>query len=151
MLRRRTDYLLERLAEALASDRPLHALWEFHTDPTWTPLMVEFMALGNHREAIEAENARVGQQMRELQARALPAVFERCGIDPEALPPMALAVLMTGIARNVVLEKAGGVTLGHEEAGALVERWLDQVEGAPADGRIAAQGPSTRTARRTSP
>jgi AcrR family transcriptional regulator len=128
VLRRRADYLLEHLAAALESDRPLHALWEFNTDPTWTSLMVEFMALANQRKAIGAENARVGEKMRQLQADALPGVLERYGIDTDLLPPLALAVLMTSIGRNVVLERAGGVLLGHDETMALVEHWLDAVE-----------------------
>ncbi len=143
VLRRRADYLLEQLATALESDRPLHALWEFNTDPTWTSLMVEFMALANHRKVIQAENARVGEQMRQLQVDALPGVLQRYGIDTATLPPVALAVLMTSIARNVVLERAGGVLLGHDEAVALVERWLD--------GLVPGEETPPGTVRRTSP
>lgn len=144
VLRRRADALLGHLAGALESDRPLHALWEFNTDPEWTSLMVEFMALANHREVIEVENARVGQEMRRLQAAALPRVFERYGIDVGTFPPVALAVLMTGIARNLVLERAGGVTLGHAEALAVVERWLESVEGSSTE---IANGPGQRPGR----
>lgn len=148
VLRRRADYLLARLSAALESDRPLHALWEFNIDPTWTALMVEFMALGNHRKMIRAENSSVGQRMRQLQVDALPGILERCGVDTDTLPPVALAVLMTSIARNLMLERAGGVSLGHAEAIAAIECWLGGAEEVARDPGRGARRRTRRAPRR---
>src|SRR6516225_639477 len=65
LFRSRTDGGLERHAEALASDRPLRALWEVSRDPEGTALIMEFSALANHRKVIAAEIQRYGDRLRE--------------------------------------------------------------------------------------
>jgi TetR/AcrR family transcriptional regulator len=119
---------LQRQAAALASDTPLRALWEFSTDPAGAALTMEFMALANHRDAIRQELATYAEHFRQLQADALGGVFKHYGIDMKALPPLALLVLVTSLSRVMVLEANLGVTTGHAEALALVERFLNTHE-----------------------
>ena len=64
VLRRGTELNLDVQRRALASDNPLHALWDMTIDSRGSRLTMEFMALGNHRKAIRAELA--------AGARAIP-------------------------------------------------------------------------------
>jgi len=126
MLRRRTEHNRERLTRALASSKPLRALWEMNTDPQGTALIMEFSALANHRKAIRAEIARYAGQLRAMQAEAfarLPA-DDRVGTHA----PVVWSMLMTSISRILVMEQALGISGGHAETLALVERYLCEFE-----------------------
>jgi AcrR family transcriptional regulator len=122
---------LERQARALASETPLRALWEFSNDATGTALMMEFLALANHHEAIREEIATYAEHFRRLQADALGGVLKAYGIDLDEFPPLALLVLMTSMSWVLNLEATLGVTTGHAEAQALVERFLASYEALP--------------------
>lgn len=129
LVRRGAERNLERQAAALASPRPLHALWEFSSDPAGTALTMEFMALASHRKAIRAELGSYAEQFRRLQAEALTEVLERYGIDVASFPPEALLVLMTSLSRLMVMEEMLGLTTGHAEMRELVARYLTRFEG----------------------
>lgn len=122
---------LERQAQALASPQPLRALWEFISDPAWTAFLVEFTALANHRKAIKAEIAAYAERFRRLQVDALASVLEKYGVDPEEFPPTAVLVLVSAISRLLAMEEGLGLTVGHAETRALVERYLTRFEGEP--------------------
>jgi AcrR family transcriptional regulator len=128
LYRRSADQVAERQQEALASVRPLHALWELTADAGRTALGLEFMALANHRETIRAELARYAARSRDLQAEALSRLLSERGLDPESFPAGGVSLLLGGAARGLVMEQNLGVTDGHDEARAIVERWLDSIE-----------------------
>jgi AcrR family transcriptional regulator len=130
--RRRAEQSLERYERALGSDRPLHAIWAIATDPRGTAFTMEFAALAHHRKAIRAEIARTDRRYRELSLDAVTAVLERAGVPPDVCPPIALLLGMTGISFVLVHERALGITEGHAETVALVERYLDLLEQEPA-------------------
>ncbi len=113
-----------RLEEALASPDPLRALWKTMTDTSQTALALETMALANHRKAIRTEIAR---HVEEVRARQV-AAFERLlgeRMTRFAGPPEALALVLTGIGRALIMEGALGVSAGHAEAAKWVEGLLD--------------------------
>jgi hypothetical protein len=58
-------------------------------------------------------------------------VLQDGGVDPDAFPPEAVMMLMTSVSRVLVMEEALGMTTGHAEMRALVERCLTGVEGDP--------------------
>jgi len=128
LFRRGAEWNVERQARALASSRPLHALWEFASEPRGTTLMMEFAALANHRKAIRDEIAAYAERFRDSQTAALASALDAAGIGADDLPPVALIVLMTGISQVLVMEGALGVSTGHRETLVLVERYLDRVE-----------------------
>ena len=131
LVRRGAEQNLERQARALESPQPLRALWELGNDPTGTMLTMEMSALANHRKAIRAELAAYAERFREQQAEALTGVLEGYGVDADELPPAAVLVLLTGISRLLALEEALGMSGGHAETRALVERYLTRYEGPP--------------------
>ena len=132
MFRRGADYNLELQTRALASAQPLRALWEFSSEPAGATLYMEFAALANHRPAIRAEVNEYAERFRRLQIDALATVLEHAGIDADAFPPAALLLVLQSVSRFVVMEKALGMSTGHAETLAVVERLLTQFEGAAA-------------------
>jgi len=128
VFRRGAAVYLQRQKEALASARPLHAFWDTLTEPTDTRLLLEFMGLANHRKDIRAEIAAWSERWREMQITALNFIVREHGIDTTEFPPAAVALVIASIGRTLVLEQALGATEGHEEAVALVNRFLDRFE-----------------------
>jgi len=129
VFRRRAEQNLEHYEQALTSARPLRALWELSTDPRGTAFTMELVALANHRKAIRREIAQHAERFRQMQLDAIARVLERHGIPRKACPPVVLVVAMTGVSQVLVLEKALGMTSGHDETFALVERYLRELEG----------------------
>jgi len=127
--RRRAEQSLELYARALASDRPLRALWQLSTDPRGTAFTMEFAALANHRKAIRTEIAQHADRFRKMQLDAIASVLDRYGISTETYPPIVVVLAMTGLSQVLVLEEALGITSGHDDAIALVQRYLDDLEG----------------------
>ncbi|RAY16973.1 TetR/AcrR family transcriptional regulator [Actinomadura craniellae] len=129
VFRRRAEEGLKHQAAALASPQPLWALWEFSTETEASSLTMEFVGLANQRKAIRAEIAYYSERFRRGQIEAVSGLVRRYKIDPNELSPGALVVLMTGISRMIMMEKALGMSSGHAETFALVERHLERLEG----------------------
>jgi AcrR family transcriptional regulator len=127
--RRRAEQNLERHARAQASARPLRALWELSTDPRGAIFTMEFVALANHRKALRKEIAHHAERFRQMQLDAIASVLGRYGIPADTCPPVAVVLAMTGLSQVLVLEKALGITSGHDETVALVEGYLRELEG----------------------
>jgi AcrR family transcriptional regulator len=126
LVRRGAEQNLARQARALASPQPLQAFWELSNDPAGTKLYMELSALANHRKAIRSELASYAEEFRRLQVRALGRVFEDAGIDPDEYPTEAVLVFLTSVSQVLGLEEALGMTMGHEETRAVVERFLSR-------------------------
>jgi AcrR family transcriptional regulator len=125
---RAAEQNLERQAKALDSPQPLRALWEFSAEPAGGAVVMEFMALANHRPAIRSAIGSYAERFRARQAAALAEVFATYEIDVDALPPVALLVLGASVANVLGIERSLGVTTGHAEVVALVESLLDRYE-----------------------
>jgi AcrR family transcriptional regulator len=128
VFRRGAAVYLERQQKALASDRPLHAFWETLVEPKDTRLLLEFMGLANHRKEIRAEIAAWSERWREAQITALNFIVREHDIDSDEFPPAALAVVIASIGRMLIFEQGLGSKVGHDEAIALVNRFLDRFE-----------------------
>jgi AcrR family transcriptional regulator len=117
---------LKNTARAIASDEPLRALWEIEIAYKWGIVAMEFSAFAVRRDIIRAEMARYIEDMRSLQAEGIARHFQLRGIECP-IPPMALTIMISGIARQIVREKEFDVALGHSEMFAVVERFIDQL------------------------
>jgi AcrR family transcriptional regulator len=120
VFRRLSEQGLSRLQAALASARPLRALWNLDSDRSRTALTMEFLALANHRKVVQAAIATVAEQFRSVEVDALTRLFEQRGITPQ-IPPVVVSVLLTAVARGLVQEDALGINLGHAPTLDLVE------------------------------
>lgn len=130
-LRRSAEQEFERFARALSSEHPLRDLWAYSSDPTGAAMTMEFIALANHRKAIRNQIASYAEQLRNLQIEAVTSRMTDYGTNPNETPLAAIVVLITSTAQNAALEKALGITTGHAETFALIERYLQQFDGAP--------------------
>jgi hypothetical protein len=131
VFRRRGEEALEVHAQMLQSPQPLWALWRFGTDPAFTRISMEFMALANHRKEMRAEIAYYAERFREEERRAVTSALQRYGVAREEMPPVVVTVLMSSLSRFLVLEQAIGMSSGHAETVQLVESHLRRLEGEP--------------------
>ena len=121
------DQVLEQMRSALMADDPLRALWRINSDARSTVLNTEFVALANHRKAIGAELKAYAERVRDIETAAVAMVLRANGVDVTAFPPVAIAMLIAQTARSLANEVAVGVTQGHSELRALVERQMDSL------------------------
>jgi AcrR family transcriptional regulator len=128
VLRNSTDRLIADLAEAARSDQPLRGAWAYANNPTGTALLMEFMALANHREAVRTVIGEGGERVRQTLLDAVSPRWPDYGLDPNTVPPAATLFLLSCIPRMIHFEKGLGTHTGHTEAIGLVERFLDRVE-----------------------
>lgn len=137
VFRRRAEEALEAHAQMLKLPQPLWALWRFGTDPAFTRISMEFMALANHRKDMRAEIAYYAERFREEQRQAVATALERYGSKIQDggqdidIPPVVWTVLMSSLSRFLVLEQAIGMSAGHAETVELVENYLRRLEGEP--------------------
>jgi TetR/AcrR family transcriptional regulator len=122
------ERFLDRQARALASDRPLTALWELYMDDSVAVIVIEFFALANHRPAVRDKIAGATEQFRVGQIAALARAMERVGIDHAAHPASAIVMLMMTISTTMKMESNLRIEHGHAELIALVKRQIDAAE-----------------------
>lgn len=128
VLRESTDRVIDRLTEATRSEAPLRAVWQYASNRTGTALLMEFLALANHRSAVRDVIGEGGERVRQALVTAVSARWEGYGLDAEGLPPPAVLFMLSCIPRMVLLEETLGTVTGHAETLALVEKFLDHVE-----------------------
>ena len=126
VLRAGSDASLARMRQAITADEPLRALWSINTDPRWTGLYAEFVALANHRKAISAELKSYAERVRDIETAAATVALRAQGLDLNEYPPVAISMLVAQIARSLCNESAIGMTEGHKEMHELVNRFLDR-------------------------
>jgi TetR/AcrR family transcriptional regulator, regulator of autoinduction and epiphytic fitness len=137
VLRVGAEAALERIRGLLTVDDPLGALWELNSDSRLTGLNTEFMALANHRKAIRAELKAYAERVRDIETAAVTLVLRANGIDLDDYPPAAISMLIAQTARSLCNEDAVGVTQGHAQLRAFVERQLDRLRRpSPADDSV---------------
>jgi AcrR family transcriptional regulator len=129
LFRRRSERSLNRLGQVLDDPQPLWALWEQIYDPSSNAIVMEFIALANHRKALKEEIASYSRQHRRLQIERLTTVLGGYGVDLERWPVASLLVVMAGTARFLLIEESFNVDIGHPEAKALIEREIHALEG----------------------
>jgi TetR/AcrR family transcriptional regulator, transcriptional repressor for nem operon len=158
VLKRRQDQNLRRLEESLASspESPFHTLWNFSVEEASAALMMEFLALGNHRKTIRAEIAQHNKILRRIQLEALStAQMEREIADDEIVAP-AVVFLLSAIPKIMLLETFLGVSVGHTEVVDFMETYLNRIEPtqtprSKALGKLRNSGVSARGKNRTTP
>jgi AcrR family transcriptional regulator len=129
LYRRRSKRSLERMRQVLDDPQPLWAFWEQSRDASNNAIVMEFIALANHRKTIKKEIAAQSRRHRRLQLERLTTVLGGYGVDLDRWPVAALILLMSGTARFLLLEESFNVDVGHAEAIALIEREIRALEG----------------------
>jgi AcrR family transcriptional regulator len=111
--------------EALSSRHPMRALWALNSNLPEGKRMTEYVALGKIYPALREAMRETGENFRRLQIEAMARLYAERGITDAFVGPHGLAMLMSAVARNYVIEGEVGVSLGHQEVRDLIERMLD--------------------------
>ena len=130
LLSRRSDHNHERLQAALEerADEPLRVAWDFSTDETTAALMLEFMALANHRKVIGAAILEVTERTRRAELDVLKARWDHYQEVGRGLSPEALLFVLHGIPKMAQLEEAFGLDTAHREVLLFVQERLEELE-----------------------
>ncbi|TCN55973.1 TetR family transcriptional regulator [Rhodococcus sp. SMB37] len=131
VLRRGAEANLERQRNALTSESPIRALWEVATEPRGAALLMEFMALANHRKEIRTEIAAYAERYRESQVAALTVILRARGVDLDALPPTLMSVMISSLGATLANESTLGITQGHKDLAEFAEDFVRVFEGHP--------------------
>jgi hypothetical protein len=96
-------------------------------DPRGARILIEFMALSNHRKVIREELAAGAERFREALVAALSYML---GEHPNRGPltPEVVSVLISVIGRSIGLEKALRITTGHDQTLPVIQEYLDRLE-----------------------
>ena len=129
LFRRGAQETKQQWERVLASAQPLWGIWDMLRDESHTARTMEFIALANHRKAIRTEIATAAKGFHHMQRKVLDRALERYGVDSQEWPASSVIVMMTGIARYLLIEQAFDVHLGHRETVALVEDHIRRLEG----------------------
>jgi AcrR family transcriptional regulator len=124
LLRFGAEVSLNEMRQALTDDNPLRALWLINSDPRRTALNTEFMALANHRKVIGAQLKVYAERVRDIESAAVTVALRAHGVDLDEYPPVVISMLVAQMARSVCNEAAIGVTDGHKEMQAFLERFF---------------------------
>jgi AcrR family transcriptional regulator len=114
--------------QALASTHPLRALWQLNRHLPEAKRMTEYIALGKQYPILRDEMRASGENFRRIQVEAMERIFADRRISGMVISPAALAILMSSIARNLVIEGESGMSGAHAELEELVERLLDSFD-----------------------
>jgi AcrR family transcriptional regulator len=127
VLRDGAETNLERQRQAIADHEPLHALWRVNSTHG-ARLFMEFMALANHRKEIRSEIVAYAERFGDIDETAVALAMRAHGVDVEAFPPVVMSMIVTSLARILLLERGLGITRGHAEAEAFIQRYLERFE-----------------------
>ncbi len=127
--KRSMSRLMEKLEEAKTSDRPVHEIWSNFNNAFDARLVFEYTALANHNENIRNEITKFVEKSRKLQISIISKAYLDKNIDPkDAIPPEAVAFLISAITLSLTREEGTGITLSHKAIKDLVARFLSQFE-----------------------
>jgi AcrR family transcriptional regulator len=129
LFRRGADRSFDRLERALTSSQPLWAFWELIHDRSSSARTMEFIALANHRKAIQAEIADSSRRFRKRELELLSDVLAGHGLDPDRWPSASIVLSLSGISRFLMIEESFDVDVGHAETIAVIEREIAALEG----------------------
>lgn len=128
VLTRGAERNMERIAAAMASPRPIEAMWRMSSDPRGVAVLNELMAAANHRKVLRDEVAALARTARRIQTEALRQLLPQYDLDDELITPELLAAAIQGTALLVVRQEALDTVTGDESARAAAEALVDHLE-----------------------
>lgn len=120
--RRGAESAQKRRMEAIASQKPLEALWALSRNPEHAALSTELTALANHRLTIRDELVASSERDRAILAESLTLSL---GPSAEKLPwkPYGVMLLIECASRTLLSEESFGLQFGNAEVRSLID-WL---------------------------
>ncbi|MFV8817602.1 TetR/AcrR family transcriptional regulator [Haliea sp. E17] len=119
---------LARLRDALASERPLHEVWDICVNSSDARLISEFMALANRNEGVRGEVITFIEESRKIQVSALRKAMVKNGSLDQGLPPDVIAFIGTSLALALNRESSIGVSKGHPAVKKTIKEFFESLE-----------------------
>jgi AcrR family transcriptional regulator len=142
VLERFTDRLIVRQQAMYAADAPFLEKWraamgylDADFESGYQKVWLELQALAWNHPELRERVAHVHDQWRAALAEAFTTAMGEYGLDAEPFPVEALVTLVVTFNEGIILERLSGITKGHAELLAMIDRWLVRLEEAKADGR----------------
>jgi hypothetical protein len=111
----------------------MRIIWDHSNDEVTAGLMLELMALANHRKSIRAEITDVGERLRRVWIDALSARDTRHTLPETELSTSVLLFLLAGIPKLMLLEGAFDLSMGHGELSELIDDYLKKADSEPVE------------------
>jgi AcrR family transcriptional regulator len=142
VLERFTDRLIVRQRAMYAADAPFLEKWraamgylDADFESGYQKIWFELQALAWNHPELRERVALVQGQWRTALAEAFTSAIGEYGLDAEQFPMEAIVTLVATFNEGIILERLSGITRGHSELLAMIDRWLVRLEEAKADGR----------------
>ena len=126
VIRQHSSLRMKNFIKALASSKPLRALWDMNRNKSSALFTTEVLAMANHKESIRKELATIGDEFRILQAEAVGQILEEQGVDTTLYPPTAIVATISALSRASAQDSALGANSGYTEAAAVIERLIER-------------------------
>jgi len=110
-------------------------VWDLNCHLPEARRMFEYVALGRQFPSLRDEMRTTGERFRKLQVEAVALAYDRRGVANPEVSPAAFAMLMSAVARSLVIEGQVGMNASHAEMVALLEKWIDRIEPAAVNKR----------------
>jgi AcrR family transcriptional regulator len=134
-LQRFTTRLIERQRSLYEADVPFIDQWrrameylEQDLAAGYPKIWLELQALGWNRPEIRERIARVNEQWRAVLTEAFEKAADEYGLEPPELPLGAVVSLVMTFNQGIELERLSGISQGHDELLAWIDRWLESLE-----------------------
>jgi AcrR family transcriptional regulator len=134
-LERFTVRLINRQRAMYEAERPFIEKWrqamsflEEDLAAGYPKIWLELQALGWNRPEIRERIARVNAEWREVLTEAFGKAANEYGLDPQSFPVDALVSLVMTFNQGIELECLSGISDGHDELLAWIDRWLQSLE-----------------------
>jgi len=134
-LERFTERLIERQREMYAADVPFSKKWRTAMDyleedigAGYPKIWLELQALAWNNPELRKRVARVNAKWRAVLLDAFDQAAREYGFDRRAFPVEAMVSLVMTFNQGVELERLSGISEGHDELLAAIDRWLVRME-----------------------
>ena len=91
-------------------------------------IWLELQALGWNRPDIAERVAEVNHRWREVLTEAFDQILDEYGLDRERFPLEAVVSLVMTFNEGIMVERLSGISTGHRELLAMVDRWVESLE-----------------------
>jgi AcrR family transcriptional regulator len=134
-LERFTVRLIERQRAMYGANLPFSEKWrqameylEQDLAAGYPKIWLELQALGWNRPEIRERVAQVNAEWREVLTDAFRKGADEYGLGPEKFPLDAVVSLVMTFNQGIELERLSGISEGHNELLAYIDRWLKSLE-----------------------
>jgi AcrR family transcriptional regulator len=139
VLERFTDRLITRQRAMYAEDVPFLQKWRSamgYLDEDfgsgYQKIWLELQALAWNRPELQERLRQVHGQWRGVLLEAFAKALEHYRLDPQQFPLEAITTLVATFNEGIFLDRMIGITQGHAELLAMIDRWLSGLEAASA-------------------